>query len=79
MIHDPTLDTSWLRSPEPETLLASDPTAEEISDYIVDMLQELRDLARSSGQGSLSVLLELAERQARHDAAKPRTSRQGGS
>ena len=42
----------------------SEPTSEEVADYIADMLRELRDLAKSTGLAALSALLELAEREA---------------
>lgn len=47
-----------------------DPTSEEIADYIADMLQELRDLATTSGQGALVLLLEMAQREARSNTQK---------
>ena len=56
-----------------------DPTSEEVADYIADMLQELRDLAKSSGLGSLSILLELAEREAKRDGDAAPSSRRAGN
>ena len=71
---DKTKDAGWLQSAGSTD--PGDPTGLEISDYIVDMLQELRDLAKSSGQGALCVLLELAEREARHDSVAIATPQQ---
>jgi hypothetical protein len=51
-------------SPVPEA------TVGEISDYIADMLQELRDLSSASGQSALGMLLELAQREARRNAVR---------
>ena len=47
-----------------------DPTRDEIADYIADMLQELRDLATSSGHAALGLLLEMAQREARLGARR---------
>ena len=47
-----------------------DPTRDEIADYIADMLQELRDLATSSGHAALGLLLEMAQREARLGAMR---------
>lgn len=47
-----------------------DPTGDEIADYIADMLQELRDLAASSGHAALGLLLEMAQREARLGAMR---------
>ena len=49
----------------------TDATQREIEDYIGDMLQELRELARSSGLKPLAAVLEIAVRDARKG---PKTS-----
>jgi hypothetical protein len=51
-----------------------DPTRDEVADYIGDMLHELRDLAKSSGLGTLTAILEIAAREAHEDEARPERS-----
>ena len=48
-----------------------DPTRDEVSNYITDMLQELRDLARASRLGSLTAVLEIAAVAALRHEARP--------
>jgi hypothetical protein len=52
-------------------------THAEIADYIADMLQDLRDLSGATGQSSLSLLLELAQREARREAQRDVSVNQG--
>ena len=59
--------------------LFGDPTRDEVADYIGEMLQELRDLAKASGLGTLGAILELAEQHARREIAPPRAAGRGGS
>jgi len=54
--------------------LPADPTFDEVADYIVDMLHELRELAKASGLGPLGAILDSAERQARRDPGTPSSS-----
>jgi len=46
-----------------------DPTQDEIIDYIVDLLDELQDLARSNGLAGLAKVLEAAHEAAIRDVA----------
>lgn len=55
----------------------ADPTRGEIQDYIADMLEELRDLASTSGLGSLAAILELATRSAQVKTAAPLAEAEG--
>jgi hypothetical protein len=50
--------------------LAEGATSAEVSEYIADLLQELRELSQVSGQASLSLLLELAQREAKRTARR---------
>ena len=68
-------DTSTTPQPDSEPNVRPDQelqgaTHAEVADYIADILQELRDLSRASGHTSLGALLELAQREARRDAAR---------
>ena len=45
-------------------------TATEVADYIADLLQELQELSQASGQAQLSLLLELAQREARRTSLR---------
>jgi hypothetical protein len=45
-------------------------TSAEVADYIADLLQELQELSRASGQAPLSLLLELAQREARRTSLR---------
>jgi len=49
--------------------LSSELTRHEISEYISDMLDELKDLAKSCGLRTLNAILEIAAREARRDPA----------
>ncbi len=57
-------------SHEPGSSPLQGATQAEVADYIADMLLELRELSSASGQTPLSLLLELAQREARRDAAR---------
>ena len=48
-----------------------DPTQVEIQEYIADMLEELRELSRTSGLRSLTAVLEFATRCAQSEAGRP--------
>jgi hypothetical protein len=60
-----------------QSKVSGDPVREEIAEYIGDMLQELRDLAKSGGLGSLAALLEIAAREAKMGLVKPPNAGQG--
>ena len=60
-----------------QSKVSGDPVREEIAEYIGDMLQELRDLAKSGGLGSLAALLEIAAREAKMIVVKPPGAGQG--
>ena len=58
--------------------LFGDPTRDEVADYIGEMLQELRDLAKASGLGTLGAILDLAEQHARREIDPHRTVERSG-
>lgn len=74
-------ETPWLQSIDTPAVAGveteqnfADPTSVEISDYIADMLQDLRELAKSGGHAALGTLLELAEREARQDRSEAQSN-----
>ena len=70
--------TGETKPDDPELYRLSEPAQPaEVAEYLADILQELRDLAAGGGQHTVSLLLDLARKEAQRDIQRARSVNQG--